>query len=158
MSADERVLLDVGQIMKAHGLRGQVSVDLWTDRTERLSPGTTLITDRGPVTVTAAILHQQRYLVSFAEIPDRTAAEQWRGVILRAERLDLDDVVWIDDLFDAEVVTTDGLARGRVVSVEQNPASDLLVLDTGHLVPLTFVTEVDPHTRVVVDAPEGLFE
>ena len=158
MSADERPLLDVGQIMKAHGLRGQVSVDLWTDRIERVAPGSVLDTDRGPLTVTSSIAHQARFLVSFAEIPDRTAAEKWRGVVLRAERLEDDDVIWIDDLFDAVVVTTDGVERGRVVSIEQYPASDLLVLDTGALVPLTFVVDVDPHERITVDVPEGLFE
>jgi len=158
MSADERPLLDVGQIMKAHGLRGQVSVDLWTDRLERVAPGSVLDTDRGALTVTSSIAHQARFLVSFAEIPDRTAAEKWRGVVLRAERLDDDNVLWIDDLFDAMVVTTDGVERGRVVSIEQNPASDLLVLDTGALVPLTFVTNVTPHELITVDVPEGLFE
>ena len=44
------------------------------------------------------------------------------------------------------------------MGVEANPASDLLVLDSGALVPLTFVTSVDPNVRVDVDVPEGLFE
>ena len=44
------------------------------------------------------------------------------------------------------------------MDVEANPASDLLVLDTGALVPLTFVTAVEANRRVDVDVPEGLFE
>ncbi len=47
--------------------------------------------------------------------------------------------------------------HGRVESVQANPASDLLVLDTGPLVPLRFVVEQRDGT-VVVDAPEGLFD
>ena len=45
-----------------------------------------------------------------------------------------------------------------MVEVEANPASDLLVLDNGHLIPLTFVTEIEPNVRLDVDVPEGLFE
>ena len=48
--------------------------------------------------------------------------------------------------------------RQVVVGVEANPASDLLVLDSGALVPLTFVTTVEANVRIEVDVPEGLFE
>ena len=51
---------------------------------------------------------------------------------------------------------------GRVkvvkVDVEANPASDLLVLDSGALIPLTFVTSVEANSLIEVDVPEGLFE
>ena len=45
-----------------------------------------------------------------------------------------------------------------MTGVEANPASDLLVLDSGALVPLTFVTNVEANVRIDVDVPEGLFE
>ena len=97
MSADERPTLEVGRIIKAQGLKGQVLVDLWTDRHERLRPGA--------------------------------------------------------ELFDAS-----GVSHGKVVDVEANPASDILVLDSGALVPLTFVTSVEANVRIDVDVPDGLFE
>jgi 16S rRNA processing protein RimM len=78
--------------------------------------------------------------------------------VLSAPRIDDDSVIWIDQLFDAEVVDLAGTRRGVVVDVEANPASDLMVLDTGALVPLTFVVSVDANRRLVIDAPEGLFE
>jgi 16S rRNA processing protein RimM len=158
MGADERELLEVGQIMKAHGLKGQVSVALFTDRTERVAPGTVLVTDRGELHVTASLAHQNRFLVNFAEIADRNEAERWRGVVLHAAPIDDDDVIWIHDLFGARVQSADGTFRGIVSSVEENPASDLLVLDSGQLVPLTFVVSIEPNTLIVVDAPDGLFE
>ena len=158
VGAGERSLLEVGQIMRPHGLKGQLSVALWTDREERLKPGSTLSTDRGDLTVTATIHHQQRFLVNFAEIADRAAAERWRGVVLRAEPIEDDSVLWIHDLFDAVVFTTDGVERGRVVAVEKNPASDLLVLDNGSLIPLTFVVSCIAHERIEVEVPNGLFE
>ncbi len=154
--------LEVGRIIRAHGLRGQVIVDLWTDRLERLAPGAVLFTDRGPLTVGHAARHQDRFLVTFDGIERREDAESWRGTVLsapRLERSDADaDVIWIDDLFGAAVYDAGGDHRGVVVGVEANPASDLLVLDSGALVPLTFVTAVDANVRVDVDVPEGLFE
>ena len=158
MSADERPTLEVGRIIKAQGLKGQVLVDLWSDRTERLAPGSELSTDRGPLRVSASIAHQQRFIVTFEGVDTREKAEQWRGVVLAAPRLDDESVIWIDQLYDAEVFDAEGIRRGVVVGVEANPASDLLVLDSGALVPLTFVTTVDPNVRIDVDVPEGLFE
>jgi len=156
--ADERATLEVGRIVKAHGLRGQVQVDLWSDRTERLVAGAELLTERGPLTVVSAAAHQDRFLVSFEGFTTREEAERWRGVVLSAPRLQDEDAIWIDDLFGAELVDAHGVTRGVVVGVEANPASDLMVLDSGALVPLTFVTSVEAHRRVTVDVPEGLFE
>ena len=160
MSADERPTLEVGRIVKAHGLKGQVIVDLWTDRRERLNAGTTLSTPGDSLTVRSAAPHQNRFLVWFEEISTREEAEAARGTVLSAPKLDDsdDDVIWIDELFGAEVVDKDGVVHGVVVDVEANPASDLLVLDSGALVPLTFVTSLEPNTRVEIDPPEGLFE
>lgn len=151
-------MLEVGRIIKAHGLRGQVIVDLWTDRHERMTPGVELSTDRGPVLVIAAAAHQDRFIVSFDRITSREDADAWRGVVLSAPRIDDDDVIWIDQLFDAEVYDAEGILRGVVIDIESNPASDILVLDNGALVPLTFVTNVEANTRIDVDVPDGLFE
>ena len=157
--SDERPSLEVGRIVKAHGLRGQVLVDLSSDRVERLTAGNTLFSDRGPLVVVAAAVHQKtRYIVTFDRITTREEAEHWRGVVLVAPRIDDDSVIWIDQLFGAEVVDASGVSRGVVVDVEANPASDLLVLDSGALVPLTFVTTVQANVRIDVDVPEGLFE
>lgn len=154
----ERLTLEVGRIVKAQGLRGQVLVDLWSDRVERLDAGTTLETERGPLVVTRAAPHQDRFIVSFDRIATREDAEAWRGVVLSAPRLVDESVIWIDQLYGAEVVDAAGVRRGVVVDVEANPASDLMVLDSGALVPLTFVVSLVANARVVIDAPEGLFE
>ena len=156
--SDERVL-EVGRIIKAHGLRGQLLVDFWTDRSERWAPGSTLSTHRGPLTVRAAARHQDRFIVTFEGLERREDAEQWRGTVLLAARIDDDDdAIWIDDLYGATVYDVTGAARGVVVDVEANPASDLLVLDSGALVPLTFVTALEANVRIDVDVPDGLFE
>jgi len=159
VSASERPTLEVGRIIKAQGLKGQVLVDFWTDRvSERIAPGTELITERGVLVVKTGAKHQQRYIVSFEGTTTRDQAEALRGLVLSAPGLEDDDAIWIDELFNAEVYDQDGILRGKVKEVEENPASDILILDTGFLVPLAFVVEVEANTRIDIEAPKGLFE
>lgn len=155
--ADGAPLLEVGRIAKAHGIRGEVAVVLTTDRLERLAPGAVLQTRRGALEVVASRPHQTGHLVAFAGVSDRDAAEALRGLVLQAEPLDDPDELWVHDLVGRQVVEVDGTARGRVTALEVNPASDLLVLDSGALVPLTFVVDAAAE-QLVVDAPEGLFD
>jgi 16S rRNA processing protein RimM len=96
--------------------------------------------------------------VQFDGVADRAAAEAWRGVVLRAEPVaDDDEALWVHELIGAIVVLVDGTEVGTVTEVQANPASDLLVLDGGALVPVVFVTE-HAAGRVTVDPPEGLFD
>jgi len=147
----------VGRIAKAHGIRGEVNVVLTTERLERLAPGAVLHTRRGILEVASSRPHQTGHLVAFVGIADRNAAEALRGLVLQAEPLDDPDELWVHDLVGREVVEVDGTARGRVTALEVNPASDLLVLDSGALVPLTFVVDTEAE-QLVVDAPQGLFD
>jgi 16S rRNA processing protein RimM len=149
-------VLEVGRITKPHGIRGEVIVELITDRTERVAPGTTLHTERGPLLVAASSPHQGRWIVRFAGVEDREGAEALRATVLTAEPLDDPDALWVHELIGATVVDGAGSEHGTVVSVVANPASDLLELDTGDLVPVRFITDLRPG-RIVVDVPEGLW-
>lgn len=153
------MLLEVGRITKPHGVRGDVLVQLITERTERLAPGSVLQTTRGPLTVASSSPHQDRWIVHFEGIDDRTVAETWRGVVVQAEPVDADedDVLWVHELVGRPVVLLDGAHVGVVTEVQANPASDLLVLDSGALVPVVFVTDT-ADDRVTIDPPEGLFD
>ena len=150
--------LEVGRIGRAHGLRGEISVTLTSDRSERLAPGSTLTTDDRELVVRAVRPHQQRWLVSFDGIDDRTAAEQLQGASLYAEALPTEgDELWVHELIGATVRDLAGNALGVVETIEANPASDLLVLDGERLVPLTFVVAHEPGV-VTVDVPDGLWD
>ncbi len=151
-------LLGVGRVVRAHGLLGEVAVELWTDLTERLDAGTMLSSDRGELRVTAARVHQGRYLVRFEGVDDRSAAEALRGLELRAAPVRVEGTLWVHELVGARVLTAVGRDLGTVAAVERNPASDLLVLGSGALVPLRFVTTVDPGVAVTVDIPDGLID
>ncbi len=144
--------------MKPHGLGGEVVVDLTTDRAERLGQGTTLQSDAGPLLVESARPFQGRFLVRFAGVADRSAADRLRNVALRAPALAEPGTLWVHELVGARVVTADGATLGTVAAVEANPASDLLVLEGGGLVPLRFVTALEPGDQVTVDIPAGLLD
>jgi 16S rRNA processing protein RimM len=152
-------VLEVGRITKAHGIKGEVLVELVTDRVERVAPGSVLTTgDGGKLVVVASRAHQGKWIVAFEGVPTRTDAEAMRGTVLLAEPIEgAGDTLWVHELIGADVVEVDGTPRGTVESVLANPASDLLVLDGGALVPLAFVVGHEPG-RVVIDPPEGLFE
>ena len=152
-------MLEVGRIVKAHGIRGEVIVDLVSNRPEeRLAHGSVLASDRGDLEVLTATPHQGRWIVAFRGVEDRSAAETYRGVVLSAEPLaDDDDTLWVHELIGSEVVDRSGRSYGQVEAVEANPASDLLVLAGDKLVPLVFVVSKTPG-RVVVDPPAGLLD
>ncbi len=115
-----------------------------------------LFTDLGAFTVAAARVFQRRWIVQFAESTDRSVAESLRGQALRADPISDPDELWVHELIGKIVYEANGTNRGRVEAVQANPASDLLVLESGTLVPLTFLVERGDD-RLVVDAPDGLF-
>ena len=154
-------LLKVGRVAKAHGLRGEVVVQLWTDQTQRVDPGSELTTERGTLTVVwSPPFGPDRYIVQFEGVFDRDAADSLRGVELSAEPLeDVADVLWVHELVGATVRDARGTALGVIASVEANPASDLMVLESGGLIPVRFVTAHDPAAHTVeVDIPDGLLD
>lgn len=150
-------LLEIGRVTRPHGLRGEVVVRLVTDRVERLAEGSVLHTDRGDLVVAAARPHQDRWIVRFEGVASREAADALRGAVLRAEPLDEPDELWVHELVGSEVVTVGGRAAGRCVALVANPASDLLELEGGALVPVAFVVSRE-RGRVTIDPPEGLLE
>jgi 16S rRNA processing protein RimM len=137
---------------------GEVVVELWSDRADRLESGSVMTTDAGDLRVVASRPHQGRYLVFFEGVVDRSGADTLRGLVLRAPPVDVPGAMWVHDLVGAQVVSTDGRLLGTVEAVEANPASDLLVLAGGGLVPLCFVTDHLAGVRVTVDIPEGLLD
>ena len=150
-------LLEIGYIRRAHGVRGQVSVELGTDRLERVQPDARWWARNGWLTVVSASPHQGRWLVTLREITDRSGAQRYTNTPIYAEPLDDPDTLWVHELIGATVVEVSGRPRGRCVSVVANPASDLLELDSGALVPVAFVVRHEDDL-LVIDPPEGLFD
>jgi 16S rRNA processing protein RimM len=153
-------LPEVGRIGRAHGVRGELYVLLITDRVERLALGAHLLAGSQWLTVVEAREQQkQRWLVRFEGITDRKAAESLTNSILFADPLvdDGDDALWVHALIGSRVVDQQGVDRGTCVAVIDNPAHDLLELDNGALVPVTFVVGCTDGIATI-DPPEGLFD
>jgi 16S rRNA processing protein RimM len=155
----EAALLGVGRIVKPHGLRGDVIVSLTTNRDERVAVGSILHTEDGrTLEVVRSSPHRGRFIVTFDRVNGIDAAEALRDTALFAPPLEDPDALWVHDLIGSIVVDVHGVELGTVSGVEANPASDLLVLDGGGLIPLRFVTGTVPGVRVTVDIPDGLLD
>jgi len=134
-------------------------VQLWTELAERLDPGTVLTTARGPLSVEASRVFGDRWIVQFEGVLDRTAAERLRGIELEAEAVEVPGTLWVHELIGTAVRDVHGTDLGTVAAVEANPASDLLVLEGGGLIPLRFVTDdTAPDGALIVDIPDGLLD
>jgi 16S rRNA processing protein RimM len=170
---EPRVLrLVVGRIGKAHGVRGEATIEVRTDDPElRFAPGAVLLTDppeRGPLTVRSGRVQGGRLVLSFEGVPDRTAVDQLRNTLLVAE-VDPDELPEDpDEYYDHQlegltVRSVDGTELGVVEQMVHGPAQDLFAVrrpDGGEfLLPFIaeFVPEVDLEAGVLlVDPPEGL--
>ena len=160
----------VARIGKAHGLRGEVTVQVLTgDPDERFVPGVTFATESaaaGPLVLRSARDNNGILLLGFEKTGDRTGAEALRGVKLLADVLadDGDEETWYErDLVGLRAVSVGGVDVGEVTALESRPAQDLLVLRLadGREALVPFVTAIVPEVdieggRVVLDPPPGL--
>ena len=161
----------VARIGKAHGLKGEVTVQVHTDSpAERFVPGASFITQPpsfGPLTIRSARVHNGIQLLAFDQAPDRTAAEALRNtkLLAAADELVEDDAWYEDDLLGFDVVTADGVHVGVVKGLESREVQDLLIVDgsEGYDVLVPFVEEIVPEIdeearKVVLTPPPGLLE
>jgi 16S rRNA processing protein RimM len=168
--------LVVGRIVRPHGVRGELTVDVRTDDPElRLAVGAVLATEpaaAGPLTVLGSRWHSGRLLVRFAGVDDRGAAEDLRGTLLVVDSADLGDPPHPDEYRDHQliglsVITPDGEQVGTVADVLHHGQDLLVVAGTGKragaeiLIP--FVSAIVSHVDVSagllrVDPPPGLLD
>lgn len=170
------MLLTVGRILRPHGVKGEVVVEVRTDEPQvRYTVGARLVTEPpgggpGELTVAGQRPHQGRLLVTFAGVDSRDAAEALRGVLLQVDSDLVTPPADPDEFHDHQLVglaavTPAGEPLGEVVRVDHAPASDLLVLRRpgGRTALVPFVAAIVPRVdlaagSVVVDPPPGLLD
>jgi 16S rRNA processing protein RimM len=165
------VLLVVGRIGRAHGVLGEVTIEIRTDLPdERFFIGATLTTDpveRGPLTIESVRDHNGILLLKFKQASDRTAVEKLRDTLLMADVDMADEAVvegeyHVQQLVGLEVVDTSGNAFGELADVLNLPGQDVLAINTPNgevLIPFVreFVPTVDLENRkITIAPPEGL--
>ena len=169
--------LVVGRVVRAHGITGELVVEVRTDDPDaRFAPGTRLRArppGGGPqrtYVIDSAREHSGRLLVRLEGVADRNAADALRGNIFLVDSEGLPQIDDPDEFYDHQleglrVVTTDGRLVGNVNEVLHTAAGELLSVtsETGAeiLVPFVsaIVTEVSLESQTVeIDPPEGLLE
>ncbi len=174
-----RTQLRVGRLVKAHGLKGALKLELYTDDPDgRFVPGavfTLQVPESSPwhgktVTVREFKWMNSHPVIFLEGIDDRTAAESIVRAILWVEQDEtqpsVEDDAWYDHQLVGLDVVRDGVSVGRVTRVDHLPSQDLLSVvlsgdDREVLVPFVkaIVPEVDMAAgRLVVTPPAGLFE
>jgi 16S rRNA processing protein RimM len=162
----------VGVIRKAHGVRGEASVELWTDSADRLGELTdvTLVSPdearTREVRIETARPHGDRALVKFAGIDapeDLRDLQNWTVEIPQAEARSLEeDEFFLHDLVGLTLVDAEGTARGTVTDVNESGGGVLLTVKGprgSYDVPFAaeICTDIDLQAgRIVVALPEGL--
>jgi len=165
--------LVVGRIVRPHGLRGELVVEVRTDDPEtRFQPGVEYSTKNGPMKAVTVRWHQGRPMIGFEGVPDRTAAEPLRGVLLSVEVEDeeLEPDEDGDEFHDAlliglRVIDKEAGEVGTVSRIDHGAAHETLVVkrkdNTPALIPFVndMVLEVDMESETIkVDLPPGLLE
>ena len=169
--------LRVGRLVKAHGLKGALKLELYTDNPEgRFVPGaefTLQVPEASPwhgktITVREYRVMNGNPVVFFDDIADRDAAEGLVRAILWIDQGDIEpeDNAWYDHQLTGLDVVRDEKVIGRVVRIDHLPSQDLLIVrptgsDAEIMVPFVeaIVPTVDIEAgRVIVTPPAGLFE
>ena len=167
----------MGRLVKAHGLKGALKIELFTDDPERrFQPGATFslqVPQESPWHGRKLELVELRWynnqpVAFFAGVTDRSAAETLVKAILWVDQetaeLPEEQDAWYDHQLVGLRALRDGVELGRIVRVDHLPAQDLLVVRVGEqevLVPFVaaLVPEVDvAGGTVTLTPPPGLFE
>ncbi|GAB3546501.1 ribosome maturation factor RimM [Arthrobacter tumbae] len=164
--------LQVARIGKPHGIRGEVTVQLFTDAPEeRFEPGAVFRVEpaaQGPLTCSSARWNKDILILGFDEVVDRNAAELLRGAKLFIESVGISDDDG-DAWYEHELVGLEARVRdtvvGRVSALRTMEVQDLLIIERsdGEELLVPFVEEIVPEVDVeggfvVLTPPEGLLE
>jgi len=165
-------LFFVGKIVSAHGIRGGVNVQVWTDRDDRFQVGRELwsLSDRGniPLIVERVRKTPRGLIVRFEHIENRSQADQLSGTVLAISGADRGDpeegTYYVSDLLGCQVYTDDDHVLGKIADVTPLAHHDLYVVVGPYgeiLIPVVqeYIQSVDiDHRRIVVRNLEAFWD
>jgi 16S rRNA processing protein RimM len=168
--AGDRIAL--GIIRKAHGVRGEASVEAWSDSPDRFTglSAVTLVSPDESQTRDAAIesvrIHAGRALVKFTGVDapeDVRTLQNWTVEVPSSEARKLDDgEYFLHDLVGLTLIDGNGVSRGNVIEIEETGGGVLLVVEGPRRkfdVPFAadICTKVDIDAKTIaVNLPDGI--
>jgi 16S rRNA processing protein RimM len=161
--------LDVGRILRPHGLKGELVFQPFSELGQILEPSTEIYlgSEHEPVIVSAIRPHRSRYLLSIGGCEDRNAAEKLRGEVVRIrfeQAKPLQEGVYYHwQILDLPVFTSEGDLLGTIVEILETGANDIYVVkdEQGGEILLPAIKEVIlkvdlESSEMIVDVPPGL--
>lgn len=126
--------LIVGRILGAHGLRGEVRVESYTDFADRFNPGQQVLLGENLLVaeISTSRAHKGIFLLGFAEVSDREEAEllhnEWLYIPeMAAMQLD-EDSFWVHDIIGLNVQDESSERLGEVVDVLFTGANEVYIV------------------------------
>jgi len=164
--------LALGHIAGAHGIRGEVLITSYTETPDGIADYGPLQDEAGGrrFDITVVRVTPKGVIARIAGIADRTAAEALKGTRLYIERAELPepepDTYYHADLIGLRADLADGTPLGKIISVQNYGAGDLLEIrraGRGDTVLVPFTLAVVPAVdiaegRVVIAAIAGLLD
>lgn len=150
-------LLEVGTFGRTHGVRGEIYLDLISDRDERRREGARLWCDGQWLTLVKVRPSNDRLIVAVEGFSSPEEARRLTNHTVFGEPIADDDALWVHELVGSRVVGVDGADYGVCTAVLDNPAHAILETDADVLVPVPFVVRQEDGV-VVVDPPAGLLD
>ena len=135
-SADEPVFVVIGKFRKPHGIRGEVRMTVLTDFPDLLEIGQTVYVGQKyqAYKIKSIRWHGGDLLVSLEELPDRTAVEIFRNILVYMKSQDMpppaEGEYYHHQLVGIEVVTDQGKNLGKLKEVILTGANDVFLVDT----------------------------
>lgn len=162
-------LIEIGQIVNTHGLRGDVKVMPWCDDPEVFHELEYVIIDNKEYTIEKSALHKNAVLLKLEGINHINDAELYRNKILFVPRADLgelpDGTYYICDLLGCTVETDKGIVLGKITDIIKTGSNDVYVVENDAkkqtLIPVIdeVINSVDIENKQIVITPlKGLID
>ncbi len=134
---DEPVFIIVGKFRRPHGIKGEIRMTVLTDFPDLIGQGQTIYAGESyqQYTIDAVRWHGADMLVSLKELPDRTAVEIFRNIMVYMKGDDTPELpegeYYIHQLIGLQVVTDQDQILGTIKEIIVTGANDVYLVDTG---------------------------
>jgi 16S rRNA processing protein RimM len=136
-SQDEPVFVVIGKFRKPHGIRGEIRMSVLTDFTDLIKPGMSIYAGEKyqPYTVASTRWHGEDLLISLKELPNRTAVEIFRNIMVYMKAEDTPELpegeFYLHQLVGMDVITDQDEKLGVIKEILVTGANDVYLVDTG---------------------------